>query len=199
MGKQLSDLTALAGANTATDDLMLVRDVSVGQDKKMTYAEVILGLLARMTAQSINTLRLSVVDSTDLHNGTTCPQGTWVDVRANQNFTVASTDSIIAISIRGCAHLGSPSANVVSNSRIVVDSAGTPINRMLGGVNSGGGNLYGNPLAGADTVYLTGLSAGVHTLKTQFIAVNAAGALYLRITSNPLEECFATEVLEMQR
>jgi len=53
------------------------------------------------------------------------------------------------------------------SSRLVVDSAGTPIIRYLGGDSVKVAGYYANPMNGAGLVMITGLTAGTHTVKTQ--------------------------------
>jgi hypothetical protein len=141
---------------------------------------------------------LNAIESTDFIIGTALSAATWTDFKANQNFTVTSTNSLIIISIIGVASIGAmSSANYVS-SRIVIDSAGTPINRNVGGTsinNLSGG--YANPFTGAGLIILTGLSVGVHTIKTQVLCSGTGSAVYCRASSIPNQEFFATQIIEI--
>jgi len=154
---------------------------------------------AKLANNAVGVQRLSAIEATDLHNGTACAANTWVDCKGNQNFTVDSSTSLIIISISARAHLGSTSTAAVTNSRIIIDSAGTPITRYLGGMTGAGANGYANPFAGGSLCVLTGLAAGTHTVKSQVLSTVANSVLYLRTLTVPLEEHYRTEVWELKK
>lgn len=154
---------------------------------------------AKLANNAVGVQRLSGIESTDIHNGTALTVDTWTDFKGNQNFTVDNTTSLIIIAISGRAHVGSTSSGTVSGSRCIIDSAGTPITRYMGGNKSPSANTYANPFAGAGPIVLTGLAAGVHTVKTQVLARNTNSSIYCRVASTPLEEWFRTEVLELKK
>ncbi len=156
------------------------------------------GLLgaSALSAHAITNVLLNVQETTDLHNGTVVPATTWTDFLGNKNFTVSDANSIIQVNIRARAHLGSTSAATDTTSRAIIDSAGTPITRYLGGMNSSQASHYANPFAGSCTFFLTGLAAGVHTIKTQVYGTAANQAMYCRIVAVPSEEFYATEIIE---
>ncbi len=153
-----------------------------------------------LSDNSVTNILLSVEETTDLFSGTALVADTWTDCVANKNFTVTSSTSVILINIRAKAQIGSTSAVSGLTSRVVIDSGGTPINKILGGSNTAGANGYNNPFAGSCQVWITGLSAGVHTVKSQVLSRAANSALYLRIATAPLEgESYSTEVIEFKK
>lgn len=141
-------------------------------------------------------IRLDYTAAVDLHSGTTVPANTWTDLGANQSFTVVSASSVIEIAVRGMALVGnSGTINTEISSRIVIDSAGTPITRMLGGDTLNDGGAYINPLSSSG-VNVTGLTPGTHTIKTQVLA-NVASTLICRPATFPNSESYAIQVTEM--
>jgi hypothetical protein len=126
-------------------------------------------------------------------NGVALTANTWIDILANQNFTVANASSLIEIAIRGYAF-----NNVAvgqCGSRIVIDSAGTPINEQLHSTNfnaNGVGNIFAT-----GPVFKSGLSAAVHTIKLQAHTPNGTpGAIYCRASSNPPLEFLRIQIIE---
>lgn len=147
---------------------------------------------------SVSQIRLSAIENTDLWNGSAITVSTWTDLKANQNFTVSGPTSVIAINIVGSVSIGGGSAGSTS-SRIIVDSGGTPITRYLGAQNIQAVAAYTNPLSGSGTVWITGLSAGVHTIKTQVYTAATSSLMYLRASSLPNNEFLATYVAEFKK
>jgi hypothetical protein len=127
---------------------------------------------------------LNYTQSSDI-SGVALGNGTWTDVLANQNFTVANASSLVEISIRGLAF-----NNVVAGPqavRAIIDSAGTPITENVSGYYMSSG-LNGNMFAGSAPFFLSGLSAAVHTIKLQATSSNAVpGAFYCRPSGAPPE------------
>lgn len=134
--------------------------------------------------------------ASDRANNTAYSAATWVDIVANQTFTPASSASLIEIVVTGYLMVGAMSAAGSVGVRLIVDSAGTPVTKMLGGgrVNPSGG-IFVNPLAGAGSVYLSGLSAAAHTVKPQFNA-DQSGAWYLLPSTNPNQHSLRIQVIE---
>jgi hypothetical protein len=96
---------------------------------------------------------------------------TAFDVIANQNFTVASASSIVEVAVRASGFFN----DAVVNSYwadILIDSAGTPVTRAIGGCGNGStvANVRANPFAGGP-VFISGLSAATHTIKVRIYAV----------------------------
>src|SRR5512146_371013 len=90
---------------------------------------------------------------------------TWVDLFANQNFTVGSASSRIHATVRGHAAVGLAAPSGVGV-QLIIDSAGSPVTKLMCGEtiqNATGINLF----AGSGTADLGSLSAGVHTAKLQ--------------------------------
>lgn len=150
---------------------------------------------SKFKTSAIASLLLSATESTDLHNGTALTAGVWTDVSSNRNFTVTSSNSIILVSVAGAFQSGgSTVAN--NNARIAIDSGGTPIYKYIGGGTNMTATLWANPLAGSSLIAITGLSAGVHTIKVQARS-GANNSLYLRASSQPNIEFMTTTVLEI--
>lgn len=107
--------------------------------------------------------------SADIASSVSLTATTWTDLCSNQNFTVADATDTIEIAVSGAAYIGTTAALV--SARINIDSAGTPITRVISGsyVPSGGNT---NALAGAGVIKVTGLSAAVHTIKVQVWSEN---------------------------
>jgi len=114
-------------------------------------------------------------------NGTALAELVWTEFVANQNFTVDSASSLVEISVQGIINIGA-GANGIS-ARVVIDSAGTPQNKLVGGNYAAAGN-YANVLAGSGKIYITGLSAAVHTVKLQ-IQAQVAASYYCATTTYP--------------
>lgn len=130
-------------------------------------------------------LLLDYSAATDIANNLALTANTWTDIGTNQSFTVGSANSIIHVQVSGVVNV-SPSGSAANQaSRLVIDSAGTAILKSLGG-NIVAAGVYGNALAGAGVITLTGLAIGTHTVKLQVIS-GAASVVYCRASSNGLE------------
>lgn len=132
---------------------------------------------------STPTILLDFTETTNL-SVTGMSAATWTDVKANQNFTVASATSLIEIAIRAFAIPNVAASNEIA-SRIVIDSAGTPINEPLGGFFYS--TNVGNYFAGSGSIFLSGLTAAVHTIKLQAYSVTASNQFLCRTASTPPE------------
>jgi hypothetical protein len=124
------------------------------------------------------TSRLAYVASSNLHNPLALSAGTWADVVSNQNFTVAGTSSLLLVTVRLACSLVNGNGSVTNvGCAAQIDSAGTPINAPLGGdvlaATSGAGMLNGG------SFFLSGLSAGTHTIKIRAKSGGTA-SLYCR-------------------
>lgn len=132
----------------------------------------------------------------DLHNGTAVSAATWTDIIGNENFDVDDAGSIVEIAIGGMVMLKSTaggSANV--GVRFVVDSAGTPVTKVIGGSIIQTISTYDNVFGGVQPVKLTGLSAGTHTIKPQ-VYCHLAADLVCRPTTVPDRESLYMQVTE---
>jgi hypothetical protein len=124
---------------------------------------------------------------------------TWTDISANQTFRVDNAGSIVEISCMGTGLLGATGVLAAEfSSRLVIDSAGTPINKKIGGEQQEStGGAFQNPISGAQPVKISGLAVGNHTVKLQFRSTAAATA-YLRASSTPETEHLNIQVTEYQ-
>ena len=134
---------------------------------------------------SLITVRLNAVETTDFANGTLLTQNVWTDFKTNQNFTVGKSTSTIMINIT-CSALQGQSTSGAEVSRVVLDSAGTPQTLNWGGSYSVT-TTYSNPFSGGTALYITGLSAGTHTIKTQVLSQGTGNASYCRPATQSTE------------
>jgi hypothetical protein len=141
-------------------------------------------------------VQLDWAASTDI-NGVALTATTWTDTFANQTFTVDDPNSVVEISVGGYAQVYG--ATNQGSSRIVIDSAGTPITKMLGSMVEGSSVVGVNILAGTNIIPLTGLAAGPHTIKVQVWAGGAGSSLYCRASSFPNNEFLNIRVLERKQ
>lgn len=137
--------------------------------------------------------------ASDLAAPLTLTSGTWTDIIGNQSFTVGATTSNVEVDVSGyMAVVGTDGSQRQCALRLVIDSAGTPVNKMLSG-QTGMTNSPGyavNPLAGAGTVSLGSLSAAAHTVKLQGYSNGANASLYCRPATFPNGENFQLRVFE---
>lgn len=154
---------------------------------------------AALVSNAVGVSRLAAIEAADLFSGTALTAATWTDFKANQNFTVDNASSVILINIVGSAQVGSTSTTSLISSRIIVDSAGTPITRYNGGAFAPGANLNGNPFAGGGTIIITGLTAGTHTIKTQIYSTAANSIVFCRPLTILNSEFFATYIYELKK
>lgn len=144
---------------------------------------------------AVTSVLLDVAESTDFANPVALTANTWTDFKANQNFTVVAGSTVL-INISTSTIAGGTSTATVA-SRIVIDSAGTPITRYYGGTQSVGTN-YANPFSGGSTIAINGLAAGVHTIKTQVLST-ANNNAYCRTSTLPNSEFYRTTVIENKK
>ena len=135
---------------------------------------------------------LDYIAASDLANGLSLAATTWTDIGTNQSFTVDDASAEIAIQVDRCILVGNSNAGA----RIVIDSAGTPINIFLGG-NAAASGVFANVLAGAGVVRLAAgtLSAATHTVKVQVYA-DRPTTCYCRASTAPSGEGLRIEVWE---
>lgn len=146
----------------------------------------------------VQKIQLDYVAATDLLSATAIAATTWTDILANQTFRVDSATSVIRINVLGCMTIGnSGTANTNHAVRAVIDSAGTPINKPLGGAVQGATTGYCNPILGGP-LELSGLTIGNHTIKLQVYSAVAATA-NLRASAAPNVEFLNIQVVEEQR
>lgn len=142
---------------------------------------------------SAPTLILDYASATDIANGIALTASTWTDVNTNQSFTVAGgVSSMLQFSAFGNVILGGATVAGIS-SRLVIDSAGTPINKLVGGSFEVSGS-FANVLGGAFS--MNGLSAGSHTVKLQVFSSGAGAFAYCRSSTNPNTEILQIQILE---
>lgn len=180
-----ADLVAAAGdmlIGTAVDTL---GRVAIGTSGKVWQSDGTTAAWQTPAAAGTagTTVLLSTALASDISNSAISAGGT-LDVIANQNFTVASATSIIEIVVRA---YGFCADNVSGNqyfSQIVVDSAGTPITTQLSGTSDGSAvaNVRSNAL-GCGSIFISGLTAAVHTVKLR-VGASQADHFYCRASTN---------------
>lgn len=151
---------------------------------------------AKIADGAVSAVLLDAQESTDFQNGTALPATTWTDFKGNQNFTVTTLGSVIAVTIAASTIIGGSTIATIS-ARIVIDSGGTPINKLISGITNQVAAQYNNPFLGA-TVYFTGLSVGVHTIKTQVYS-SGANTMYCRALTNLNTEHYRTTIVEIKK
>jgi hypothetical protein len=139
-------------------------------------------------------LILNYTQSSDI-SAVSMTNHTWVDILANQNFTVANAASLVEVSIRG---MGFNNAGIgYSTLRAVIDSAGTPMNVPFAGYYTNNPQFL-NAFTGTSPFFLSGLSAATHTIKLQcnVDTVGSAGAFYCRASSVAPYEWLLIQIVE---
>lgn len=179
------DLAVGAGADTAAG----LAKGSALQVLRVNAAGTALEWAAASSGGS-SSLLLDYVAATDLLNAAAVATGaSWTDCGTNQSFTVGSGGGLVGISVRG--GISSSGAGHVT-ARIVLDSAGTPITIAQLGDAPGPANVLG----GADMLWVSGLSAGAHTVKVQLNASTTGLTAYCRASSFP-QESLAIQVIQL--
>lgn len=200
---RISALTALTTVDNA-DELAIV-DVSASVTKKITRAALLSSAplpnntvtTAAIADNAVTAIRLDADETTDFASPVTATANTWVDLKGNQSFTIASASSVVAISIKGAATAGTaPLVSILT--RIVIDSGGTPIYKRLDAVQTPPNNTT-YPFIKFGMVYVTGLSAGTHTIKTQVYAAGVTMSVFCRPALAPTVEFFSTQVIEHKK
>lgn len=152
---------------------------------------------AAIQDNAVSIIRLNVDETTDFASPVNLTSNTWTDFKGNQSFTVNSASSVIEIKVDGGAGVGT-AANTTVLSRVVIDSAGTPINKKIGTMQIPTGNTV-YPYIKFGSVFLTGLAPGTHTVKTQLFSSGANTAAYCRPVLSPNTEWFNTTVVEHKK
>jgi hypothetical protein len=163
-----------------------------------TYGSGVTGevFVNNSNTRRVATLRLDYTATTDLVAGAIAAQ-TWTDVVPNQSFVVGSPGSLVEIMCRGSLLVGATTAGAPDVVRLVIDSATTPIYKMLSGEGIQT-TAYQNILGSGQPIKLQGLAAGTHTVKLQ-LYMYAAGAAYLRCATAAVQEHLAIQVTEYGR
>jgi len=133
---------------------------------------------------------------TDLQNNTAITASTWTDVNTNQSFTVGSGVSFITVSVSGNAIVGHSGGAEFFGVRVVIDSGGTPVNHIIGGGYTPGNYL--NMFGGVNTIKVTGLSAGSHTIKVQVYIEGLLNTMYCQPSTRPNTDSLAILILQYQ-
>lgn len=135
---------------------------------------------------------LSYTSATDLANAQALTASTWADIGTNQSFTKAGAGDIL-VSVSGCIIVGTTAAAL--GARIVIDSAGTPVNKWISGGRTPTSN-YDNALSGSASVQISGLSAGSHTIKVQVVS-SSNNSAYCRPSTQPNFEGLLITIVEL--
>lgn len=128
-------------------------------------------------------------------NGSALAASGTFTILSDQNFVVGDASSVVGISIGGYAQAFQASAGAVT-SRMVLDSGGTPSTILLGGQRVQVAAESSNPFSGANTKYVTGLSAGTHTVQVQVLS-DQVGTIYMR--NGTSGETFGADIMEWMR
>ena len=175
--KKISELTALTGANTASDDLFLIVDTSANQTKKITKAELSTALSPSIAAITSGTINGATIGAT------TPSTGAFTTLSATTPIAAASGGTGLSSLGTGVAtFLGTPSsANLAA---ALTDETGTGANvfatsptlvtPILGTPTSGTlTNATGLPISTG----VSGLGTGVATFLATPSSANLAAAV----------------------
>jgi len=175
--KKISELTALTGANTASDDLFLIVDTSANQTKKITKAELFTALSPSIAAITSGTINGATIGAT------TPSTGAFTTLSATTPIAAASGGTGLSSLGTGVAtFLGTPSsANLAA---ALTDETGTGANvfatsptlvtPILGTPTSGTlTNATGLPISTG----VSGLGTGVATFLATPSSANLAAAV----------------------
>jgi len=134
---------------------------------------------------------LNHVENTDLFSGSSWPANVSQPFGTAKSFTVQSATSIIEIAVRvGIYNTSNPATGGETQSLLIVDGA------VVYRLGSAGSNSTGNPFAGAQPVYITGLSAGTHSVQVWAFGNATTNGWYCRCGSQPTLEYFTIQVIE---
>jgi len=115
----------------------------------------------------------------DLANGTALTANTALRLPSTPlSFTVDRADSLVEISARGQTMLAGTTATYTQTDLWIDNTSRT----RLGGFYIVSAGAYVNAFSGGDTIYLSGLTAGTHTVNIGFMS-GAANNLYIRSAS----------------
>lgn len=153
---------------------------------------------ADMATNAVTNRILNYDESTDVLSGAAITASVWLDVTANQNFTVADANSIVELVARAGIIITTNTVATLFAARLVIDSAGTPQNIKIGSNILQVANQFASPMMGNASVFVTGLSAGVHTVKLQIFS-SVTGTAYCRASSLPNSEYVNLTVIEHKR
>jgi hypothetical protein len=140
-------------------------------------------------------LDASPSSGSDVANGSALSTNAWNDVWINQTFNVDDPNSVVDIEVSSAIYVPATSASLVS-ARLVIDSAGTSINKNLCG---GGAPANANAIIVGGLVSVTGLTAGSHTVKLQVYPTGTSSTLYLRTNTAPITDFLTIRVLERKQ
>ncbi len=206
--KQAASIASAPGAGASvlafkTDGEPIFRSGAAGAETKIATYTGATGVLkstgwgtvatADMAANSVTNILLSYTAGS-LHSGATITASTLFDFLANQSFTVARADSIVEIVTRGGGQVTLTAVGVVG-SRMYIDSAGANTLYRLGSQRVMVANEFANPFAGAGPTFISGLSAGSHTVNFKLYS-EVGGSVYMRASEF---EFFHFQVIEHLR
>ena len=134
-------------------------------------------------------LLLDWAATTDINNAAISAT-TWTDTFAAQSFRVDDPTAIVVIEVGGVLRVGG-TTGADQASRIVVDST----NYLIGG-GFFAASSFTNTLQGTQSVPITGLSIGQHTVKVQVYTV-LAGNIFCRAATNPNTENLRIRVFQV--
>lgn len=155
------------------------------------------GGLVQAVAEA-NSPLLSYTETTNTLNGAAISASVYFDVIANQTFIVGDANSIIEVVVLAGMIITTATVNTLVATRILIDSAGTPVAQTISSDILAVAGGFVNPMTGNAPVYLTGLAAGSHTIKLQGLST-IAGTAYCRCASTPGSEFVTVKVVEHRR
>jgi hypothetical protein len=149
------------------------------------------GGLVQAIADRVPIIRLDYVGGS-MFNGSAITGSAEFAFLADQNFTVGAAGSVIEICCRGCAQVGGVSGVGTAASRAHLDAAGANTIYPIGGQRCMVSGEFANPFAGTNSIYISGLSAGTHTINVKLLS-EYSGNVYQRANGY---EFFGLQVIE---
>jgi hypothetical protein len=161
-------------------------------DQQLWY-ELPSGVLVPVSQQA--KLQLNSVASSDLLSGVAATLNAWTNIASLTNFTVDDANSVVEaianVSLQCYPGASSPNFTI----RINVDDVSF---QNFVAQNPAGSGLTNVFISGHVVFPITGLAAGTHGVKLQYMCTQAA-TLYCRPSSNPNIEWLALRVMEHKR
>jgi hypothetical protein len=159
-------------------------------DQQLWY-ELPSGVLIPVSQQA--KLQLTSTASTDIFNATPLTTGAWTDITSAVSFNVDDASSVVSVQVQ-LSMLVSNTAGSLTDGNVRVSIDAGAVTRQLSGFGYASG---GAAQAGGGIVSITGLAAGAHTVKLQYLV--SSSTAYLRAASNGSFEFLAIQVMEYKR
>ena len=188
--------TALADGSVTSakiaDGTIVAADIA---DGTITSAKIADGTIATadLANASVTVRLLDVTTTGDLLNGTVLVAATWMPLMTPISFTVTDSNSIVEICARGVCNV-TAAVQAGTGSQVLLDSAGLALGGSMIVANG-----FANCLAGGESIFVTGLAAGTHTVSVRIVAQTSATAYCRPATMSQIYEHMEIQVVEHKR